>query len=570
MLATLPSDPKTILTWTWADFKPFFQELQGVTLSSGSVNEWLEDWARLADVARELYARLSVAVSVDTSDQDAEERYKSFFDDLYPNLMEAEQRLKLKLLESGLEPDGFEIPLRNMRAEADLFRVENLPVLAEENKLKNEYDKIVGAQTVMWEGEERTVGQMRPVFQDSDRARREQAWRLVAERQLADRDAINQVWRKLLGLRRRIAEQAGRPDYRAYRWQEMLRFDYTPADARSFQKAIEEVVVPAAVRIYERRRKRLGLDRLRPWDLDIDPTGLPPLRPFSDVETLKAGASRIFERVDPALAGYFNTMVTENLLDLANRKNKAPGAYCTEFPMIGRPFIFANAVGLHDDVQTALHESGHAFHVFETAPLSSHFRNVPMEFAEVASMGMELLASPYLTREEGGFYTAAEAARARIEHLEGNILFWPYMAVVDSFQHWVYENPESADDPAQCDEAWANLWRRFMAGVDWSGLEDIMATGWHRKLHIHTAPFYYIEYGLAQLGAVQVWANALRDQAGAVKNYRRALALGGNAALPELFETAGARFAFDAGVLRQAVGLLEKTIQELETTLVIE
>ncbi len=570
MFQKLPSDPKTIMAWNWSDFEPYFQELQGQALTSNSVNEWLADWARLSDIARELYSRLAVAVSVDTADKEAENRYKAFFDQIYPSLMEAEQRLKQKLLESGLEPEGFAIPLRNFRAEVDLFRVENLPVLAEEQKLTTEYDKILGAQMVMWDGEERTVEQMRPVYQEADRARREQAWRLVAERQLADRDAINQVWQRLLGLRLKVAEQAGRPDYRAYRWQQLLRFDYTPADARSFQNAIEEVVVPAASRIYERRRQRLGLDRLRPWDLDVDPLGLPPLRPFSDVETLKTGVLRIFQQVDPALAGYFETMITEDLLDLANRKNKAPGAYCTDYPVIGRPFIFANAVGLHDDVQTMLHESGHAFHVFESAPLSSHFRNVPMEFAEVASMGMELLASPYLARDKGGFYTDAEAARARIEHLEGGILFWPYMAVVDAFQHWVYENPTAAGDPAQCDAAWADLWRRFMVGVDWSGLEDVMATGWHRKLHIYTDPFYYIEYGLAQLGAVQVWANALRDQSAAVRRYRQALALGGKVTLPELFETAVARFAFDAGVLRQAVDLMEKTIQELETTLVIK
>lgn len=570
MFQTLPSDPTILMAWNWADFEPYFQDLQGRTLTAGGVMEWLDDWAHLSDRFRELYSRLAVAVSVNTADQEAEERYKLFFDELYPRLMEAEQNLKQKLLESGLEPEGYAIPLRNLRAEVDLFRVENLPVLAEENKLGTEYDKILSAQTVMWEGEERTVEQMRPVYQEPDRVRREQAWRLVAERQLADRDAINQVWQKLLGLRLRVAEQAGRPDYRAYRWQELLRFDYTPADARSFQNAIEEVVVPAALRIYERRRQRLGLDRLRPWDLDVDLFGLPPLRPFLDVELLKAGMSRIFQRVDPALAGYFNTMVAEDLLDLANRKNKAPGAYCTDFPVIGRPFIFANAVGLHDDVQTVLHESGHAFHVFESAPLSSHFRNVPMEFAEVASMGMELLAAPYLTRDEGGFYSAAEAARARIEHLEGSILFWPYMAVVDAFQHWVYENPAAAGDPDSCDAAWAGLWRRFMVGVDWSGLEDVMATGWHRKLHIHTAPFYYIEYGLAQLGAVQVWANALKDQSTAVSQYRQALALGGKVTLPELFATAGAHFAFDAGVLRQAIELMESTIRALEAALVIK
>lgn len=564
MYQSVPTDPQEVMLWDWEDFAPYFAELQAAALSSETVNDWLAQWSLLGDAGYEILSRLSVDISVDTTDTQAEQRYKAFFDTLYPRLMEAEQALKVKLLESGLEPEGFAIPLRNMRAEADLFRQENLPVIAEENKRKTDYDKIVGAQTVVWEGEERTISQMQPVFQEPDRGRREQAWRLVAERQLADRDAINAVWADLLQLRLKIAKNAGRPDYRAYRWQEMLRFDYTPDDAKAFQDAIEQAVVPAAQRIYAHRQQRLGLPSLRPWDLDVDVRGLPPLRPFDHRTSLTEQAGRIFQNVDQALGGYFATMVNENLLDLYNRKNKAPGAYCTDYPMLKRPFIFENAVGMHEDVQTLLHESGHAFHVFESAHLPYHLRNVPTEFAEVASMSMELLAAPYLTRDQGGFYSEAEAARARIDHLEGSILFWPYMAVVDAFQHWVYENPEQAANPAECDAAWARQWQRFMKGVDWSGLEEVMSTGWHRKLHIHTYPFYYVEYGLAQLGAVQVWGNALKDQTTSVANYRKALRLGGSVTLPELFQTAGARFAFDAPTLQNAVQLMEQTIEKLE------
>jgi oligoendopeptidase F len=565
MFNTLPETPEKLLEWNWGNFEPFYQDLQQRELTQDLAVDWLADWSRLAACIEEMYSRLAVQVSVNTADTLAEERYKSFFDNIYPQAMAAEQVLKQKLLESGLEPQGYEIPLRNMRAEADLFRTENLPVLAEENKIKTEYDKIVGAETVVWQGEERTIEQMQLVFQEKDRSIREQAWRLVAERQLADRDSINVVWGKLLNLRLKLAANAGMPDYRTYRWQELLRFDYTPDDARRFQDAIEEVVVPAASRILERRRKRLGLEMLRPWDLDVDARGRPPLRPFEKVGALKQGISDIFHRVDPQLGNYFDRMNQENLLDLESRKNKAPGGYCTSFAITRRPFIFMNAVGMHDDVQTMLHEGGHAFHVYESAWLPYHQQlNTPIEFAEVASMAMELLASPYLTKDEGGFYTPAEAAAARIEHLEAGIRFWPYMAVVDSFQHWVYTNPDAAKNPAECDAAWAISWQRFMPGVDWAGLEDVMATGWHRKLHIHLYPFYYIEYGLAQLGAVQVWNNALRDQAGAVDSYRRALSLGGTETLPKLFETAGVRFSFDAATLKNAVSLMEETIEELE------
>ncbi len=567
MFSSIASDPKQIMGWGWSEFEPRYKDLIQRPLTRESIGRFLEDWSQVRDHYTELESRLSVAVSVDTSDEEAEKRYKEYFEQIYPRIMEAEQALKEKLLAANLQPEGYEIPLRNLRAEAALFRAENLPLIAEETTLQTEYDKILSRQTVDWEGEERTISQMAPVLQDSFRATRERAWRLVSERQLADRDAINKVWAKLLVVRRKKAANAGLPDYRTFRWQELLRFDYTPEDARSFHRAIEEVVVPAARRIYDRRRERLGVETLRPWDLDVDALGKPPLRPFTAVDALVRGASRIFHRVDPVLGEYFDTMNRDGLLDLDNRKNKAPGGYCTGFPVIKRPFIFMNAVGLHDDVQTLLHEGGHAFHVFESAVLPNFLQNVPIEFAEVASMSMELLAAPYLTEEQGGFYNMAEAARARVEHLEGAITFWPYMAVVDAFQHWVYEHPDKASDPAECDAAWADQWRRFMVGVDWSGLEAEMATGWHRKLHIHNYPFYYIEYGLAQLGAIQVWANAIKDQSGAVMRYRKALALGGSTTLPELFRAAGARFGFNASLLRQAISLMENTIWDLEARL---
>jgi oligoendopeptidase F len=565
MFKSLPPNTETLLQWGWKDFQDFYLDLNSRSLNAGSLAEWSADWSRLSECLDELYNRLYVATTQNTANTAAEKRLHTFLDQVFPPAMAAEQALKEKLLASRLVPDDFAIPLRNMRTEAALFRQANLPLLADEQKMAGEYDKIIGAQTLQWEGKEVTISQLRPVYFDPDRPRRERAWRLSAARQLADRSAINALWQKLLALRQQIAVNAGMPDYRSYRWQQMLRFDYTPSDCRQFQDAIEEVVVPAASRIYERRRKRLGLDKLRPWDLDVNPLNLPPLAPFKDLADLISKTSSIFHHVDPQLGAHFDLMVKEDLLDLANRKNKAPGAYCTLFATLRKPFVFENAVGLHDDVQTLLHESGHAFHVFESAALP-YFQqlNVGMEFAEVASMSMELLASPYLTTAYGGFYTEKEAARARVEHLENEILFWPYMAIVDAFQHWVYENPVKASDPAQCDTCWTDLWHRFRAGVDWSGFEDVVATGWHRKLHIHTQPFYYVEYGLAQLGAVQVWGNAIQDQAKSVVNYRKALALGGTVPLPKLFETAGARFSFDAGALQSAVNLMESVIDQLE------
>ncbi len=568
MLKTLPSTPQEIIAWTWPEIEPHYKNLQARLLDASSMDAWLADWSKLGELLEEMYSRLAVATSVNTADKEADERMNRFLDGIFPNALAAEQKLKEMLLASKLEPKGFEIPLRNMRAEAELFRESNLPLLAEQQKLSIEYDKIYGAQTVQWEGEEITLTKLAMTFQDPDRNQREKAWHLKAERQLADVEAINDLWQKFMDVRAGIAQNAGKPSFREYAWQQKLRFDYTPEDCKSFADAIEKVVVPAATRVYEKRKQALGLNTLRPWDL-VDgwysrPTpapGRPSLKPFSHIDELKSKVSSIFHKVDPALGKHFDTLLAEGLTDLDNRKNKAPGAYCTSYTSLRKPFIFVNAVGVHDDVMTTLHESGHAFHVFETAKLPYvHQLTVPMEFAEVASMGMELLASPYLTE----FYSEAEMARARIEHLERSLLFWPFMAVVDSFQHWVYENPASGADPQACDAKWGELWDRFLPAVDWSGLETVKNTGWHRKQHIHQVPFYYVEYGLAQLGAVQIFGNARKDQAGAVAAYRKALALGGTVTLPELFSTAGARFGFDSATVRQAVDLIEQVIAELE------
>jgi len=566
MFSSLPHSVAEFMDWPWSQMEPYVAELAERPFNSETLSAWMADWTRIHDLISEMYSRLSVATTVDTTDKEAERRYNNYLDEIYPRANEWDQKLKERLLASGLEPKGFTVPLRNMRTEAALFRQENLSLESEELKLGTEFDKIIGAQTVEWEGQERTISQLRPVYLDTDRDKREAAWRLGAQRQLADRQKLNELFNKFLKIRRQMAANADFPDYRAFRWQQYLRFDYTPENCRQFHAAIEQVVVPAAEKIYEKRRARLGVDTLRPWDLDVDPYRRTPLRPFEDTQVLEGTVESIFHKVDNQLGEYFSTMRRENLLDLDNRKGKAPGGYCTDFATAKRPFIFMNAVGLHDDVQTLLHEGGHAFHVFETASLPYHQQlQVPMEFAEVASMAMELLSAPYLTADQGGFYSPADAARARIEHLEGSIQFWPYMAVVDAFQHWVYENPDAATDPVQCDHTWKDLWARFMRGVDWSGLEDELMTGWHRKLHIFQVPFYYVEYGLAQLGAMQVWRNAIQNQSQAVANYRKALALGTTVTLPELYAAAGAKFAFDPLTLGLAVDLAMKTIDELET-----
>ncbi len=564
MFDSLPKDASGMVDWSWADFAAVYEALQSQSLTGDTVVEFLTDWTRLDELVDETYTRLHIATTVNTADKEAEARHHRFLDEIYPKAEESDQKLKEKLLALGVVPKGFEIPFRKMRTDAELFREANLPLKTQEQKLDMEYAKIIGAQTVQWEGKEVTITQMRPIYQETDRALREKAWHVSAERQLQDCRALEDLWVQLLQVRKQIASNAGFGDYRSYRWMDLHRYDYSPDDCKAFHRAIEETVVPAAQRICEKRRELLGLDALRPWDLEVDTLGRAPLKPFATVSELQDGVLSIFRQVDPALGSYFQTMVSDGLLDLDNRKNKAPGGYCTDYAALKRPFIFMNAVGIHDDVQTLLHESGHAFHNFEMSRLPYyHQRSVGMEFAEVASMAMELLASAHLPVSEGGFYEPNDAARALEQHLEWCILFWPYMASVDAFQHWVYEHPQDAEDPSTCNEQWAGISNRFVSWIDWTGLEDVLKTGWQRKLHIFEVPFYYVEYGLAQLGAGQVWANSLEDRPAAVKSYRDALALGGTVSIPDLFSAAGARFAFDAGTLKSLVDLMEGKIKEL-------
>ncbi len=567
--SSLPTSIDDVNPRRWESFEPYFAELQQRVLDGGNIRQWLVDWSNLSALLWESGAMIYIAKSLDTADKDKEQAFLDYVNNVVPQATIADQALKERLLSLDVQDEDMTLVLRNMRNEADLFREENVPLHTELAKLDNEYDKITGGLKADWDGEEKNLVQLGLYLKDKERSVRGRAWKTTMDLWLGKRDVLNKLYGDMLALRRQVAENAGLPDYRAYSFREKGRFDYTPEACFTFHEAIETAVVPAAQRIYEKRRQELGVDVLRPWDtswsVTADTGNVPPLQPYQKQDELVQGSLNIFNQVDPDLGRHFAVMAEEELLDLDTRSGKALGGYCSSLPVRKRPFIFMNGVGIHDNVQTLLHEAGHAFHVFETANLPLVWQTEsPMEFAEVASMSMEMLAAPYLTKADGGFYSPSEAARARIEHLEGVILFLPYMAVVDAFQHWVYTNLDAAMDAANCDAAWDALWHRFMPGVDWRGYEASRMTGWHRKPHIFSVPFYYIEYGMAQVGALQVWRNSLIDQAGAVAAYRRALALGGRQPLPELFAAAGAEFRFDTDLLTELIALVERTIETLK------
>ncbi|NOQ39530.1 MAG: M3 family oligoendopeptidase [Anaerolineales bacterium] len=561
---------KVFMTQNWEGIQPLYQQLEDIELTEESLDLWMEGWSDLRKLVDERYARLELATELDTTDEEKEKQYHDFLEHVYPAIKTADQSLKEKLLGSGLIPQRMELALKKMQAEADLFCEDNLPLMTEESKLGTQYSKILGAQTVQWQEEELTLVQVKSALLTTDRAVRKELWELLSQRQLEDREAINGLWEKFMGIRGKLASNAGFPDYRAFRWQQQLRLDYSPKESRQFINAVKEVAVPAATRVYGRYQSRMGIDQVRPWDLLDNQTtfSLPAIQVFKTEEEFTTQVGNIFNCLDPVLGGYFKSMRENDLLDLMNRKGKGPGAFCTEFATLGVPFIFMNAVGRGSDLQVLFHESGHAFHVFELTDLPYHHQRWSgLEFAEVASIAMELLAEPYLSEDQGGFLSPEDAARTRLLNLEGQLLFWPYMAVVVAFQHWVYENHSLAGNPDACDGKWSELIDFYMPGINWDGYEDVKMTGWHRKLHIHQAPFYYIEYGLASLAAFQIWENAQKDQSKALQNYRQSLALGGTATLPELYVAAGANLSFDSDTLGSAIQLIEKTLAELETQL---
>ena len=579
----------------WSTVQPHVDALLATELGRDNVESWLQRWGDLTAILHETRSQIYRDVSENTADEEAEKRFLLFVEQIMPQTRIADQALKKKLLAfedytpqaDGDRPGPMVMMMKRFRTEAVIFREENVLLQSELTKLGNEYEKLVGGMTIEWKGEEETMPQARLHLREEDRATREKAWRLEMARFAEERDKLNELYLQMLLLRRQVAKNAGFDNYRDYRWKEFARFDYTPDDCFTFHDAIEHEVVPRAAQLYAERAEKLGLDPLRPWDTEVDLHG-EPLRPFEDAAELEEGCYRIFQRVDPLLAEYFTAM-RDGFLDLASRPNKAPGGFCSSFPIRRKPYIFMNAVGTHRDVSTLLHEGGHAFHFMESSqqPLIWNYGG-PMEFNEVASMAMELLSAPYLEKSKGGFYEEADARRAHAEQLRGIVRFLPYMAVVDAFQHWVYaasshdvaaasshdvaaasSHDVAADAPqdvtaADLDTKWSELWDRFMVGIDHSGLQAEKETGWHRKLHIFSVPFYYIEYGLAQLGALQVWRNALTDQSRAVADYRAALALGDTRPLPELFSAAGATFAFDRETVGDLMTLIFEKLAELE------
>jgi oligoendopeptidase F len=560
----LPSSPAALAHATWEDLAPYYETLAGVALTHESVPAWLESWSRLEELISEASALASIAFTSDTNSPEKEAAHLRFAAEIAPQQDEQQVRLARILIESGFTNDDIDMVLRRFRTDDALFREENVPLFAKLEVIESGYDKIAGGMTVEWDGERKTVPQLQPFLKDPRRDVRERAFRSMASPYMAERDQLADLFDQAYDIRQRIARNAGFANFQEYVFQSKYRFDYTPADCARFHRAVEETVAPAVARTLAYRRERLGVETIRPWDLHVDLDGAAPLSPFNNVDSFVSGAQRIFDRVDSELGDNFRTMASEGLLDLESRPGKAPGGYCTTLHHRGKPFVFMNAVGVPDDVGTLIHEAGHCFHSFASHRLPLIWqRGTGMEAAELASMAMEFLAAPYLARPEG-FYSPADARRARLEHLEDVLRSLAHIASVDAFQSWIYTSGEGGNRDAR-DRAWLEIRERFEPGVDWEGLRDERVARWYRQAHIFVVPFYYIEYGIAQLGALQIWRDSLNDHAAAVRRYKSALALGGTRPLPEIYGAAGATLAFDSATMGELVELVESQIDELRS-----
>jgi oligoendopeptidase F len=550
----------------WAQVAPLFDQLEARAPqcnTAADLERWLLDWSELRAALDEESAKREIAMTCHTDNPEAEQAYLHFIEKIDPQLKPRHFKLEQVYIahpqRAALHRERYQVLDRDTQVHVELFRPENVPLETEEARLGQQYQKLAGSLTVRFRDEEKTLAQMGRYLEEPDRAVRQEAWELAANRRLQEAEKFDGLYDQLIQFRRQIARNAGFADYRDYAFRRLGRFDYSPGDCVRFHEAVEREIVPVVRELQAERRRRLKLDPLRPWDLAVDPLNRPPLRPFAQVDQLVSCTQHIFDRLDPALAGGFRRMRDLRLLDLANRKGKAPGGYQATLAEARVPFIFMNAVGVQRDVETILHEAGHAFHALAAREEDLHpYRSAPIEFCEVASMSMELLGNEFI--EE--FYPPAEAGRARRTHLEGIVNIFPWIAAVDAFQHWIYTHPDHTRDERSA--AWLELMDRFGGDVDWTGYEAARARLWHRQLHIYLYPFYYVEYGIAQLGALQVWAGSKRDKAGALKHYQQALALGGSRPLPELFAAAGCRFEFDAEAIRPLVQLVRGELAKLD------
>ncbi len=547
-----------------ASLEEIFQKLLKRDIDTPEkLTAWLADFSELSAVVDEYGSRRYIDKSCHTDDEGIKNRFLQFVEEIEPRVKPLAFALQKKYLQSparALTGSRFEILGRRWQSDVEIFRDENVALETEITRKVTEYDQINGQMTVILRGKELTMQQAARFLEDPDRPTRQEAWETSSRRRLVDRESIETIYDSLFPIRHKIALNAGLSDYRAFQWKANKRFDYTPEDCLRFADSIAETCVPIVRRLDRERAVDLKLEVLRPWDSAVDTKGRPSLRPFDEnkIDDFVSKTREVFNRLSPALASDFDQLRERGNLDLQSRKGKQPGGFLMPLEETRQPFIFMNAAGLQRNVETLLHEGGHAFHHLAASKEELVFvRSAPMEFCEVASMSMELLGGEHF----GVFYSEADAARARRKMIEGIIYFFPWMAIIDSFQHWLYTHPAHSREDRK--RIWISLLDRFGGVVDWTTWEPVRESLWQRQGHLFHAPFYYIEYGIAQLGALQLWMKSRENTKQAIANYRSALALGGTRPLPQLFSAAGIVFDFTQKTLGPLMEALEEELRRL-------
>ena len=549
----------------WATLEPYFIQLQNREInSSEDLEQWLKDMSEMEAFISEDACWRQVRMTCDTENKTLEEAFNFFFMEIQPKIQPYADILNKKLVEcpftNGLDQEKYFTYLRSVKKSIDLFREANIPLQAEAAVLQQQYGSIAGKMMIEQDGQEYTLQQAGKFLESEDRSIRETVYKKISERRLADKEPLNELFSKLVALRHQVALNAGFSNYRDYKFAEMGRFDYTPASCFQFHEAVKKEVVPLVNQIYREQQQRLGLDSMRPWDTEAEPAGIEPLRPFTDGRDLLDKSIQCLDALNPFFGDCLRKMDALNHLDLDSRKGKAPGGYNMPLAESGAPFIFMNAASQMSDLTTMVHEGGHAIHSFLAHGLElTGFKEYPTEMAEVASMSMELFTMDHW---DVFFDNEEEMKRAKRHQLERVITIFPWIATIDKFQHWVYENPTHTIEERK--ENWLRILNEFATtAIDYSGLEAFRSYNWQRQLHLFEVPFYYIEYGIAQLGAIGMWKQYRDNPEKALENYMKGLSLGGTKTLPELYAAAGIEFDFSPEKISELMIFVKNELEKL-------
>ena len=557
--------PEAFNITDWKSLEPYFQDLLDRKINSGQdLEKWLRDSSELEAIVSEDANWRQIRMTCDTENKELENAFTVFVMEIQPHIQHYADKLNRKLIESpftkDLDHDKYFTYLRNIKKNIDLFRQENIALNSELSVMAQQYGVIAGKMTVNVDEKEYTLQQAAKFLENPDRNLREDVYRKINERRLLDKDELNKLFTSLVQKRNQVAVNAGFANYRDFRFRELGRFDYTREDCFQFHEAVKQNIIPLVNEIYRKKKDKLVVDPLRPWDIEAEPAGTTPLNPFKTSDELLHKTLECLEDVNPFFAECLQQMKTMHRLDLESRKGKAPGGYNCPLPETGAPFIFMNAAGQMGDVTTIIHEGGHAVHSFLTHPLAlTGFKEYPMEMAEVASMSMELFSMDHW---DVFFDNKDELKRAKEYQLERVITIFPWIAIIDKFQHWVYENPAHTEE--QRASTWMEILNEFTSPeIDFSGLDEYRKYGWQRQLHLFEVPFYYIEYGIAQLGAIGLWMQFKKDKNTALNNYIQALSLGGTLTLPQLFKNAGLKFDFSSKYVSELMSFVHNEMKQL-------